>query len=375
MKTIVDTNEPYGEILCRYFKQEFPVVGDLNNSDLLEILTNIIVGTKEVRYGPIPSPEGLVAIRKAIKTALENKAPIPILVPWGSIKSNFTSTVDIAEVSAINRLIALVQSIKKYYPTGVDMVVRIEDQSGYTLFNLEGDSETIHKRIDEYSKNFFLLFGILVPEDISDSIRPILESDMKNASQFNGIFERNVEAIEEYLIDSKDLIMYAPHRISDIPSYQKLVDRGWRGIISSEQRDHYISAYKRLYPDWSENRMIRRLSLYFAGALTRFHLGMTGKQDYWTDFIQLAFIPPVKSLPEGYNRNYVYYRTLPMSSARTHIPAWRAKGYFKIQGNTVTPKLTTFNDSELIEKLHIAQVSVSNGINTVIVQTDYLLED
>lgn len=375
MKTIITNEEPYGEVLSRYFQQEFPTVGDINTTDLLEILTTIIVGTKEVRYGPIPPAEGLVVIRKAIKTAIDNQAPIPILVPWGSIKANFSPDIDVAEISAINRLSCLVQSIKKYYPIGVEMIVRIEDQSGYTLFALEGDQSMIKANIDSYSEKFFLLFGILLPENVLDSITPILESNMKNAEQFNIVFKENVSLMEDYLVDSMDIVKNSPKRAYDLPSYQNLLARGWRGIISTEQRMHYLSAYERLYPDWHIVTMIKRLALYFAGALTRHQLGMTGKQSHWTDFIQLAFIPPIKGLPEGYNHNYIYYRTLPMSSARTHIPAWRAKGYFKIQGNTLTPKLTTFSDAELIQKLIPASVSLSNGINTVRVQTDYLLED
>jgi len=150
---------------------------------------------------------------------------------------------------------------------------------------------------------------------------------------------------------------------------------GWKGIIPLEQRDHYLSSYEKLYPNLNKEDYLKRLSIYFGGAWARAKLQMTGKQSYWTKNLQLVFLAPFKGAPKGYADHYVYYRTLPLSQARTHIPAWRSKGYLKINGNSVTHKLTTFNDKELIDKLIPVQLQIYNEDLSLIINTDYLLED
>jgi hypothetical protein len=371
MKIITSNENPYGNILTTYFMQEFPEVSNPNNQELLEVLTNILIGTKETRYGSLPIPESQVVIRDAIRQAILNNTPIPILIPWGSIKSNFSARLDIAEVNAINRLICLSKSIKRIYIPGVEIVIRVEDTSGYELFSRDINHDMIVRNIDLYSKDFKNLVKILCPDG---SIRVIFESEMSLASQYKELSYHYTDIIEEYLIESKEMIKFAPLSVYSLPSYQSLIDQGWRGIISQEQRDHYLSTYARLYPNLQESDYIRRLALYLGGALTRAKLNMTGKQSYWSYFIQIVFVPPVKGIPEGYNYNYLFYRTLPLSQARTHMPAWRGKGYFKINGNELVAKITSFGDVDTISQLITSEVELCDTERKVIIQTDYLLE-
>ena len=373
MKTKVLNEEPYADIICQHVNREFPHTAQFTQCEVVEAISNLIVGTKEVRYGSLPSPEHLVVLRSAIRQSVEKGHPIPILVPWGSIKSDFSPMLDISEVSAIQRLVQLDSDILNYYNPGTEIVIRVEDTSGYTLFTLEADQEMIKRNIDLYSKDMKNLVSILSP---ANSIRVELESEMFNAKDFNTFFEINSQQIEEYLLESWNAIQFYPEKVTELESYKLINSRGWKGIISYEQRMHYVEAYKRLYSTWDIATCIKRLSLYFGGAWTRFQLNMTGKQSYWDKFIQLAFIPPIKGLPEGYNFNYVYHRTLPLSQARTHIPPWRAKGYFKINGNTIQHKLTTFGDTETISQLTPVVLEISDDTKnlSVNIKADYLLE-
>ena len=371
MKAIINANDPYGEILSGYFQREFPEVSTPNAKELFEILTNIIVGTKDVRYGPIPIPEFLVTTRKAISYAIANDMAIPILVPWGSIKANFSSTLDIGEVSALRGLIELNLTVKRFYKKGLEIVIRVEDLSGYTLFSLEGDQNLINQAIDKYSADLSKLVTILSPDK---SLRTSLETSMENANKFQERFAENSIVIENYLQATKAMILYAPDQVTITPEYRRLQELGWKGTISFEQREHYISTYKKVYQDWNEDKHIKRLAMYLGGSLTRHQLKMTGVPEYWKHFILLSFTPPIKGLPEGYNANYIYYRTLPASQARTHISPWRGKSYFKIYGNNLCPKMTSWNDYELIAQLIPSQVQLSNEKHTVTIQTDYIVE-
>ena len=372
MKTkLISVEEPYGELICKHISTQFPSVSTFNSNDLVDILSTLIIGTKEVRYGSLPTPESLVVIRNVIREAISNNTAIPILVPWGSIKSNFSATLDIAELSAIQRLVCLCENVKRYYFKGLEIVIRVEDTSGYTLFSLENNSLT-NSNIDSYSRDFKNLVSILCP---TGDIRVILESEMVNAGAFEADNIVYSNMILRYLLDSMELIKFAPDKVYGLDSYKLLFVSGWKGIIPQEQRDHYLQTYARLYPNLKEEQYLERLSLYFGGAFARAKLGMTGKQSYWTSSLQLVFVPPVKGTPVGYTDHYVYYRTLSLNQARTHMPAWRAKGYLRIVGNTITHKLTTFSDSDLIDKLTPVQLEVYNDNLSVTINTDYLLED
>jgi hypothetical protein len=121
--------------------------------------------------------------------------------------------------------------------------------------------------------------------------------------------------------------------------------------------------------------MTRRLALYLGGSLTRKFLGMSGKKEDWEDCVQLTFVAPVKGIPAGYDRNYAYQRTLPLSQARTHIMPWRAKGYLRISGREVTPKLASFRDVEILESLTKSELRVTDGVSSVTIRTDYVEVD
>jgi hypothetical protein len=375
MKTqILNQEEPYAELLCSHVKKEFPQVVKLTTFELMDVLANTLIGTKEIRYGSLPIPESSVTIRTAIRAAIENNLPIPVLVPWGSIKADFSATLDIAELTAIQRLINLAKITKEYYSNGLEIVIRVEDTSGYTLFTLEENLEKIKENINLYSSDMKRLVQILSKDGQEISVQ--LESEMDNAFQFNTIFNTHLSLIEQYLFESWDNVKEYPINTSKMDSYKLLSSLGWKGIISWEQRMHYIEAYERIYPNWKLETHIKRLALYFTGAWTRSLLGMTGKQKHWDKFVQLSFTPPIKGVPEGYNYNYVYHRTLPLSEARTHISPWRAKGYLKINGNEIHHKVTSFNDKDTNERLTPIKMEIYNEEQnlSVIINTDYLLE-
>lgn len=372
MKTIILNDNPYGGLIQQYFNQEFPDISIMNKSDMLEVLSTILMGTKEIRYGSLPTLESQVIIRKAIIDAINDNTPIPILIPWGSIKSNFSANLDIAEVSAISTLVQLSKKVKNIYPQGLEIVIRVEDTSGYKLFSMEANIEEIKDYMDLYTENFCNLVEILSE---GCNIRTIKESKMPTNNSFNFTFEGILPIMEKYLLESEFLIEFDPKKVYELESFKALQLMGFKGIVSKEQRDYYYNTYKRLYSSWDQDQLTRRLALYLTGSFTRFILNMTGKQDYWNNFIQISFVAPIKGLPEGYSSNYIYYRSLPTSSARTHICPWRARGYFKISGSSICPKICSWGDDDTISQLEPCQIMISNEQKSVLINTDYLLID
>ena len=130
MEFITNPEDPYTGLITQFLVREFPGVITPNSSVLLDVLTDAIVGSKQVRYGPRPNPESLVAIRKVISLSLTSGQPIPFLIPWGSRKPKLGANIDVAEISALKTLVCLNNRVKAHYEPGVQMNVRLEDTSG-----------------------------------------------------------------------------------------------------------------------------------------------------------------------------------------------------------------------------------------------------
>lgn len=354
---------PYGELICQYFQTSFPKITEQTRQSLLEIISGLIIGTKENRYGPIPLPEQLVVIRKVIATAIERNEPIPVLIPWGGRKALTSANIDIAEVVALNQIIKLDLAIKNYYPRGLAVNIRIEDTGALWLYRSEKDS---YPPVDKYSTDFSTLVNILKGDTI-----------------INAIKESNLMGTERYFELSSDfsLMLYDYLKASDFSArlgfgstFEKLNNIGWKGEIPFEQRDHYRDAYKRINPELTDDQATKMLADYLGGAKARYDLN--GRAEPKTDYsyIQLSFVAPIPGAPATIFNNTVYWRTLPLSDGRTHIPAWRAKGFFNINGNEIKSKITSFGNYEILPLLHPGKVHLSDGDLSVEVEVDYLLE-
>lgn len=369
MITIINS-DPYSSLLTGFITRQFPSVVKQDSRELVETISTILLGTKEYRFGPLPSVESQVVIRRIIRKSIESESRIPILVPWGSIKGDFSSMVDIAELFAIKRLICINEEIKRFYYPGLDIVIRVEDKSGYSLFEMDALKENLIESIDNYSDAMVKLVNMLS----ENTIQVVKETNMHNAASYEQHLRKNLKLMYNYILNTEDIVGDDPREAMETKEYKELVEAGWKGYISHEQRWHYYEAYIKLYNDENRINNIRRLSLYLAGSLTKKQLGMNGVKSSWNnEYIQITFVPPVKGLPEGFADHYIYYRTLPMSSARTHMSPWRSRGYLRIVGNDILPKLTTFNDKELIDELIPSVTTLQEMGTEVLVRTDYLL--
>lgn len=353
-------DELYQSDIARYFSKELPILQP-TKSNLLEILSEIIIGSKEVRYGNIPAPEHLVNVRGVIRNAIENDAPIPFLVPFGGIKADKTGDIDVAEFAAIKRLNSLGECVKKYYSQGVVMNVRIEDINALYLY---GESSSF--AVENYSYNLTQLIRMLR----TVSLMPVAESTILNKADYFIIADANRSPIFHYLVES-DL---NPSLIGKGDSYQRLVDIGWKGEIPKEQRDFYVNRYEKLYPGKQRHEYLEMMAKYLAGSKARHQMKATAEPKIdGVGFIQLNYTQPVPGAPLTMFNNAIYYRTLPLSEARTHMPAWRSKGYLKInEHGQIKAKITNFHEKEIIDNLTPAVTELIDGDNKVVLRTDYL---
>lgn len=363
MKISLQGENPYGELICQYFHKTFPKVSNLNSQGLLEVISSILIGTKETRYGSIPLPEHQVVVRKVIATAIERGEPIPILIPWGGRKAIAEQRLDVAEIAGLRQLILADNLVKSYYPSGLNINIRIEDLGAMYMYRKERKKESILQYSSDFERIIYITRGDTL-------LNPISEWSLMDEPDFFNISDDYATIMLQYLHDSDQV-----HRLGTGTAFSELIKHGWKGEVSWEQRQYYYDRYKAMNPIITEVQAQKQLAEYLANSLVRYQLN--GRAEPKTDygFIQLTYVQPIPGVPTSMFNNTLYWRPVPLSESRSHISPWRAKGYLCIQGNDVKTKVTSFNNSDILDQLIPSSVVISNDDYSVQVQADYLLTD
>jgi hypothetical protein len=368
MKIECLNHTPYGDIICKHFVRNLPTILPGRNTDVINILTDLIIGSKQLRYGPLPSPERLVNIRNVIRDAVAKDLPIPVLVPWGGRKARAGSSLDVAEISGIQRIMEVNETVKQFHKPGMFVRLRIEDVNANWLYR---DEPNAAEEIDVYSS---AMFNLVDEMDKSQKISPIKETWLiKNSDLYFNRAIQLSEMILDYLIVTENMPEQYWHTT---PGFKVLQIEGWQGLIPKEQREYYYARYRGLDPSITLPEAMKKLADYFAGSKTRHEMNATGKPQTSVDgFIQANFAHPVPGAPEGLFSTTIYWRTIPYSDGRTQIAPWRAKGYLLISKEAVTTKIMSWNDPK-IDELEPATVIITGDNNMKIkVQADYLTQD
>lgn len=335
-------------ILKDDFPSHFKGVGSVTDAVL-----SALVGSSKERLGPVPSDDRLTEMKAVIATAIAAEEPIKLLMPWGSKKPD-NGTVDVAEIGALKTLEALQRRVQSVYPAGIHLRMRIEDLSGDYLFREEGEEAL--KASARYVHDFVNLLKLMhLP-----FIEPVLEKKMMDCHVYNALADELRPVFLTYIENTdRYFIIDDP----SVASWQELSRLGWTGFIPCEMRNFYRSRYARQGLSPQEQNF--KLAGYLASILARIKLKGYGHERWGKEFINVSFAPPVPGTPEPFAQRRLYYRTLPESMARTHLPPWRGRGYLLISGEEITLKLTT--PDGLPEDLIPGTLTYSEPMNPVYV--------
>lgn len=357
----IPNNDLYADLIKNALMLTFPVSAATTSDQKLEGVVSELIGTHHVRLGPAPNPESLVAIRSVVRRAIENNKPIAILVPWGSKKTDNTKSIDIAEIMGLKMLYCLQQRVSQVYSPGVSINIRVEDLSGWYIFEEESGSVDASKR---YVVDFEKLVTIL---GLTNFINPIRESDLSSNTDFHTCSDIIMQKILVYLEESDKNSVD-----TSLSSFKELADLGWKGEIPIAQREYYYARYSKLYNCDAHTARIK-LAKYLASCLARHKLHIRCDNPDWeNDFLELTFCPPIPGAPESLVSRRLYYRTIHDKYTRDHIPPWRGKGYLRIyDDNTVSPAVTSFTNVQdyLFNEIKIS--GFGESLNMII---DYVLK-
>lgn len=324
-----DDHDPYAPRIRAFVQSSFPNRFVTDKATLVDILTDAIVATKNTRFGPVPSPESLVAMRDVIRQSVEHESPLRFVSPWGSEKPNGTS-IDYAELSALHVLECLHERVTKHYSPGIEVRLRVEDVSAPHLF-FDRPAEA-RKEAALYTNGLINLVDILdVPWlKVANEARQVTEEKFNaRADCLTPIFKRHLvhngkqEAISE------------------------LVDEGWTGgPITGNMIAYYMTTYNKMYPNASLDEKLDRLARYFAATLARKQLGLNGTLPEWgSNFMDISFAEPYPWVRVATHAKRIHYRTVPSFLTNNHIAPWRAKGYLRVhQDGKVTASVASFRE-------------------------------
>lgn len=360
MKLIVETQESqYKKIIEQFIGFHNPCL-HINAESVLEAVMKEIIASQNLRYGPAPSIESQYFIREIVRKSIKLDKPIPFLVPSGPKKTETGESIDIAELSVITIINDLNERIKTHYKPGTDVVIRLEDLTGFEL-----EPDFVHD-IEKYCYDFSNLVSIMG----FTQIHPMLESTMTGANSFSRLVNEYVPLFNTYLLNTRSV----PDELKQNDEvYKQLAALGWVGIISTEQRTQYFLKYAKLYPGISFEETVLLMSKYFACSLARKILGMKGDLQDWkeTGFVEMSFLPPV----EGYNHTArIYYRNVELNNSKRHIAYWRAKGFLKIgNDNSIRKSLVTWAEAKEMA-FYYGSAILQDGDKEVTIKTDFVLE-
>ena len=285
----------YGDIVERFFFEAVPTMA-VAPSVRFEALSAAVIGTKQLRYGPVPPPEVQVAVRDVIR---ESPDGLTFFVPWGVTKQQPGAKLDVLEFMALRQL-RCVQDTVRGYGVGAAFYFRLDDNSDRWLLG-----EDRVPQIAEYADTLTKLVRAVLPE----LAFPRRESDFATYAEFHETASRMVPAFFKVITKAAD------------PS--TLAEFGWKGDLPQAQLDYYYAAYRRFYPGQDHQHIAAK---YFAGALTRHKLRATTAPP--GPKVEVSFSRPVPGHPLAGSR--VYYRTVPERYTHQHAAPWGARGYMAV---------------------------------------------
>lgn len=303
--------DPYAPLIERYLYESFPTTAAPTQAVRFEAIWRAVLGTKQRRFGPQPSPEQAVAVRKVLS---ESGDRVRFFAPWGASKETNGHGLDVLEVSALKQLACLGRELADY-GVRAEFSFRLEDLTDRYLLPDYGREA----QVGEYVANFRRLAALVLP---GSDVR--LESDIVRWTVFRDTADGFLGVFRDHLRGPSEATAAGLARI------------GWKGTIPQEQQEYYRNTYRGLgYP---EHQYEMKIASYFAATLARAKTGATREPD--GPYITVCFTHPVPGNPVGNPR--VYYRTVPERYTHHHRSPWLAAGYLRINDEgDVSPRIWT----------------------------------
>lgn len=337
----------YSRLIEQMMGREFPQLATGHVEDTMASVVDEFVATKQYRLGPRPIPESEVMMRDVVRNFVSKQLPIPVLVPFASLKIPFGESADVAELSALRTLACLQYRAVRHYTPGFDFRIRLED---LTELVISPDAKDLDSHITTYQGVLSKLIKVLG----YDFINLIPESSLVSRSSFLAAASDYHRVFEAYLLDAENA------------SDAELRELGWKGGVSFALRDYLSQRYRKLCPEVPISEHDSITARYLGAILARRNLGAVGATG---QRLELSFATPLPDAPAVSTR--VIYRTVPLNQTSNHLAPWNGKGHLRIREDGGTRiGIGRFDEGEYTP----GQLELEGNGHSVAIRADYRLE-
>lgn len=353
-------------------------ITSLSLHDTIETIADLILGTRENRFGPRPKDPDREIIRHRVRRWVESGEPVRMFVMWGGIKHYIPDEeqgIDLAELFVAQQFIRLHEAISSLYAPGLRVRFYLED-FGVLYEDAGGRSDEAQRRVADTIEAYLAPLETLVeilapgwgePVRVGGLLRRADDPDWAVRQA-----DRNLALLHDYWRESE----VAPEGTAErLASYRALEEMGWSGTIPPPMRRHYLERLTCLYPDASWEEKVDRLLRYFAVVLLYTQTGVIRNRE--SDSIKVSLFKPAPGIPSERVRGRIHLRALPRSICHEAMPAWTCKGCLALSPEgRVTPATVSFRVCHRdFRRFSEGRITLRDGGRSVALRSDILLPD
>ena len=339
---------------------------DLNESQVIEKIIDIFVGSLKSRLGPAPDTDQRLLLFNIIKYFVTKNIPINTFLTWGP-KKFFAGTnednVDLSELLSIERLVDIDKKIKNIYSPGLTYIIYFEDFEG--LF-IEGNH--LEKVFKKYIDGFENIINTLKLNKLIKVIRAskwITENF--DINDINKQLNDNYIALKEYWYESEKLGIDLSENLI---SYKKINDIGWYGKIDNETRSYYMGRLDNMLGDTKSIDDKKDMTVRLLSCVLMHRQFKVFEFNNESECVKLSFLK-ISGGPKRLMNGRIDIRTIPTNVSKKHIAPWASNGCLKLKKNHVMPCLRTWQEIKR-EKSFKSSLNIMNDGKSISLQVLFL---
>lgn len=314
------------------------------------------------------------AIEDRIAQCIRRNIPIPSEMLWSPKKHwvvGRDSNVDLAELTALNTLLAVHNAVQAIYPRGLAFTLHAEDLE---FEFMEGADSALKEARNRYIGGLRQTIRALELDDLFTVVRMSEKAaDREELRAWFSQMEENYRVLEAYWYESEERGV-AGHEAYD--SFRALQRIGWHGAIPEEMRTHYLRRLTSVRDEPVRDK-VSMILRNFAGILLHHQKRLldTGSE---VDAIKFSFIPPAPGAPAQLCRGRIDLRFVARSicSLVGSAGPWSTKGYFRRRHGKIVPTFGSWHQqTDEGARLVEGHITLAGEDQAVDVRADFLVDN
>lgn len=257
-------------------------------------LADVLIGSKQIRYGPRPSPANYRHIEDVINRCRREDRPIRIMSMWGATKGynrGPIQTADLLDLKALERMLHMDALSHQYHKRGLEFIIFWED---YTERILTGDVSLTYR------------------------------ISLQRIIRWMGM--RNLHIVSEAERICNDNYGLRVFQNANAISQGRQKDVGWRGEIAW---DYYLERAAGEFPTLNQYELRSQVSLYLGLTLARYQYQILPAHD-----LKLSFVPYPDCVPDEMRRGRLEHKVKAGKNSNKTAAPWTCFGVIRQDGWT-----------------------------------------